>query len=115
MVAFFEGIKYNFKIISDRASSNKYVWTIRAFCKKDKRYSGINNLNYILSELFDDYEKVEGTGRFEDSCGWVVNKNEAKRFTEIMASVLQDNRSLLYLEDKLAEDRCDGDWATDER
>jgi hypothetical protein len=89
-----------------------YFWTFRAINKRSKRYSGINNLNTVLSFLLSDeeYENGEESGRFEDTSGWDLEEEESNRFTETIKSILHDKESLLYLEDKLDEDRNYGEW-----
>lgn len=112
MEIFFEGKKYNYKIINEEFDNNEFCWTLRATCKETKRYSGINNLNSILSRLFDGgYDMEVEKGRFEDSFAWDVSEEERDRFNEIVICFLNNAKYLIYLEDKLDEDRSQGEWA----
>ena len=86
MKIFFEGNKYNFKIKNKKFNKNKYSWTLKAICKETNYYSGINNLNPILSELDMDEDTV--CGRFEDSSEWEVSKREMRKFNKIAKSFL---------------------------
>lgn len=104
---FIEGERYKFKIINEEYDNNEFFWTIRAICRKTRRYSGINNLNPILSELKVDFEKDR---RFEDSCLWEASRKEINIFNKIAKSLVTDKRYLQYLEDKLDEDRSYGEW-----
>ena len=107
MKMFFNGNKYNFEIIYKELNKNECSWTLKAICRETNCYSGINNLNHILSEL-GIAEFIYG--RFEDSSGWSVRKLEMKRFNKIAKSVLTSENYLKYLEDRLDEDRSQGEW-----
>lgn len=108
MKTYFKGNKYNFKIIYKEFNKNECSWTLKAICKETNCYSGVNNLNPVLSELGID----EGTicGRFEDSSIWEVSKQEMKEFNKIAKSFLTSKKYLKYLENKLDEDRRQGEW-----
>ena len=108
MKTFFEGNKYNFKIICKEFNENECYWTLKAICKEMNCYSGINNLNPILSELGIDEDVI--CGRFEDSSLWKVSKREIKKFNKITKSFLTREKYLKYLENKLDEDRGQGEW-----
>lgn len=81
---------------------------LKAICKKTSHYSGINNLNPVLSELSVDGDVIGK--RFEDSSGWEVTKQEMKKFNNIIKSFLTSKTYLKYLENKLDEDRSLGEW-----
>ncbi len=99
-----QGKKYNFELISHN-EKNDFCFFIRATSKSTNRFSCINNLNAILSLLEIDTNDPE----FEDSM-WVVTKNEAYKFVNIMQKSLSDSSFLDYLERKLDEDRESGEW-----
>lgn len=107
MKTFFEGDRYNFEVICKEVNKGHF-WTLRAICKKTNSCSGINNLNPILSELGIDEDKI--CGRFEDSSRWDVSKQEMKNFNKITKTFLTDKNYLKYLENKLDEDRVQGEW-----
>jgi len=108
MKIFFKGDKYNFRIIYEEVNKNECSWTLKSICKKTNRYSGINNLNPVLSELGIDEDTM--CGKFEDSFGWEVSKREMKKFNKIVKSFLTSEKYLKYLESKLDEDRSQGEW-----
>ena len=108
MRIFFDGDRYNFEIIYKGFNKNKCYWTLKSICKQTNRYSGINNLNPILSELVTDEDIV--CRRFEDSSLWKVSKREMKKFNKLTKSFLTNKNYLRYLENKLDEDRCQGEW-----
>lgn len=108
MKKFFNGDNYNFEIICKEFNKNKWSWTLKAICKKMNCYSGINNLNPVLSELGIDEDAI--CGRFEDSFGWEVSKQEIKKFNIIAKSFLTSEKYLKYLENKLDEYRSQGEW-----
>ncbi len=105
---FFDGNKYNFEIIYKEFNKNGCSWTLKAICKKMNCYSGINNLNSVLSEL--GVNEDAGCGKFEDSFWWEVSKREMKKFNRIAKSFLTNEKYLKYLENKLDEDRIQGEW-----
>jgi hypothetical protein len=80
-------------------------FSITAIDKKSLRYSSINNLNAILS-LFG-IEHI--SPRYEDS-KWPLHRSEAERHSRVMADALGNEDYLLYLEEKLDEDRFHGEW-----
>ena len=102
------GNKYNFKIIYEEFNENECYWTLKAICKETNFYSGINNLNTILSELGIDGGTI--CRKFEDSSVWEVSKLEMKKFNKIAKSFLTSEKYLKYLENKLDEDRVQGEW-----
>ena len=108
MKTFFDGNMYNFKIIYKEINKSECYWTLRAICKESNCYSGINNLNPILSELGMDESTI--CGRFEDSSIWKVSKREMKKFNKITNSFLTSKKYLKYLKNKLDEDRSQGEW-----
>lgn len=98
------GEKYNFYIQSGKFG--EYIlFSIRAVCKKSRRYSSINNLNVILSELQVDFNDR----KYEDSL-WYVNMAEAERLAEITKETIKDENFLAYLESQLDIDRRAGEW-----
>ncbi len=105
---FFKGNKYNFEMIYKEFNKNKCSWTLKAICKKTNCYSGINNLNPVLSELGISEDTTYG--RFEDSSRWEVSKQEMKEFNKNAKSFLTSKKYLKYLENKLDEDRSQGEW-----
>jgi len=106
-----EGHRYYFEIFSEDSVKNQEVeFYIRAICKSTKRTSCINNLNEILSLLFDDdVEHYLDDLRYVDSF-WVVSKSEAEKFTKIALKYLPNPSFLNYLENKLDKDRDYGEW-----
>ena len=108
MKMFFKGNKYNFEMIYKEFNKNKCSWTLKAICKKTNCYSGVNNLNPVLSELGIDEDTI--CGRFEDSSAWKVSKREMKNFNKIAKSFLTSKKYLKHLENKLDEDRKLREW-----
>lgn len=108
MKIFFNGNKYNFKIIYKEFNKNECSWTLKAICKETNCYSGINNLNPILSELGIGEDTIYG--RFENSSEWEVSEQEMKKFNKITKSFLISEKYLRYLENKLDEDRSQEEW-----
>lgn len=108
METFFSGNRYNFKIINEKINKDEWYWTLKAISKETSHSSGINNLNSILSELGIDLDSMRR--RFEDSCLWKVSKREMKNFNKIAGSFLTSRKYLKYLENRLEEDRSQGEW-----
>ncbi len=106
-----KGNKYNYKIINETFDDEVCFWTLRAICKKSKKYSGINNLNTVLGQLLSDKELDNENGKYEDSFAWEVTKKEMKKFNRIAKSLVTSDSFLNYLENKLDEDRSQGEWA----
>jgi len=99
-----QGKKYNFEIVSYHRRIG-FCFFIRAKCKSTGRFSCINNLNAILSELGVDLDDP----KFADSM-WVVTKNESHEFVKTAKEFLSNSYFLNYLERKLDEDREAGEW-----
>lgn len=95
------GSKYNFHVV---AKENKFY--IQAVDKVSLRYSCINNLNSILSELVHDQYSDK---RYSDSC-WEVSQEKGEQFAKFLVKTLSSNRFRHYLENKLDEDRTLGEW-----
>ena len=93
-----KGKKYNFQIEAD---GDRFF--IKAICKISGRYSFINNLNAILSEL----KIPQNDFRYYDS-KWVTSS--ATDFYKKTVNFLSDKYSLNYVESKLDEDRFYGEW-----
>jgi len=108
MKIFFKGNKYNFEIIYKGFNKNECSWTLKAVCKETNCYSGITNLNPVLSELGISGDII--CRRFEGSFGWEVSKQEMEKFNKIAKSFLTSEKYLRYLENKLDEDRSHGEW-----
>ena len=104
------GNKYYFRIINETFDDGVCFWTLRAVCKKSKKYSGINNLNSVLGQLIGDEGLDDVTGKYEDSLAWEVTKKEMKKFNRIAKSLVTSDSFLKYLEDKLGDDRSKGEW-----
>ncbi|HEX9896309.1 MAG TPA: hypothetical protein VGA85_01435 [Dehalococcoidales bacterium] len=105
MITKFPGKRYNFEILAEK--DRRYsTFSIRAISKDTGKYSSINNLNTILSELGVDNDNP----KCEDSF-WVLTVKEADKFTEIIRQDLSSPSFTDYLESKLDEDRECGEWA----
>lgn len=99
------GKKYDFKIVAEDT-----CFCIKAKHKSTGRFSCINNLNTILSELDADVDD----DRFQDS-QWIIPKNEIQNFVAISKEILFDKSFRNYLEQKLDEDRKCGEWENIEK
>jgi hypothetical protein len=99
-----EGNKYRFEIV---ITNHKEVcgFSITAIDRKSLRYSSINNLNSTLSLLKVDCSK----SKYEDS-SWTLRRQEVERFSKVVKNALADENYLVYLENKLDEDRDCGEW-----
>lgn len=109
------GERYDFDIVIEKCSIDCY-FHVRAICRDSKRTSCINNLNPMLSlfspdcyESEDDYCALLDDPDHRDS-SWVISKGEAKKLAKIAEKALRDSSFLRYLEDKLDEDRLEGEW-----
>ena len=98
------GNKYNFEIVFQKCGELS-LFHIRALCKSTGRYSSINNLNTILSELGIDANDP----KFEDST-WIVDQEEAEHFADAAEKAISDKTYREYLEHRLDEDRILGEW-----
>jgi len=99
-----QGNNYNYKIISNN-NTEITCFCIKAICKPTDRFSCINNLNTVLSELNVDIEDP----KYEDS-SWTVTEKEAKNFYKTSYQFLTDPGFVEYLEKRLDEDRMCGEW-----
>lgn len=104
MITKISGSKYSFEIFTE-AKRQDCRFFIKAKSKSTGRFSCINNLNVVLSELNVDINDPI----FYDSM-WVVTKDEANYFEEVAKQFLFDSSFLDYLERKLDEDRGLGEW-----
>ena len=106
----FEGERYNFEVVSEDFG-DEVDFRIRAICKTTRRTSSINNLNAVLSELLTEHESenYDSYPEFHDST-WLITKRKANRFIKIAKSFLEDTRFVSYLENRLDEDRYEGEW-----
>lgn len=98
------GKHYNFEIVS-YDGGHLFCFYIRAICKLTKRTSCINNLNPILSE----FGVSQTNPKYVDSM-WEVTEKEAKNFAKTAIGFLSNPTFLSYLEEKLDEDRMEGEW-----
>jgi len=105
MIIQFPGSRYDFEIRADKYGRHS-TFSIRAISRDTHRYSSINNLNTILSELDVDIDNP----KYDDSL-WELTAKEADRLIDIMAVRLSSPRFIRYLECKLDEDRRCGEWA----
>jgi len=104
MITKFPGKRYNFEIRVEKDQRTS-AFSIRAISKDTGRYSSINNLNTILSELGVDNDNP----KYNDST-WVLGVKEAERFSDVIKKYLASPRFVHYLERKLDEDRACGEW-----
>ena len=95
------GDKYDFRVV---AKENEFF--IQAIDKVSLRYSCINNLNAILSELVHDQYNND---RFGDSW-WEVSREEGEQFAKTSVESLSNDGFRHYIENKLDEDRTLGEW-----
>lgn len=95
-----KGKKYVFYII---AEGNGFF--IVAQCLFSKRYSFINNLNPILSELGISSDN----NKYYDS-RWVLTKNEVEKLGRMAKNFLSNVHFRNYIEKKLDEDREYCEW-----
>lgn len=100
------GKKYNFEILAENN-----CFCIKAKHKSTKRFSCINNLNTILSELGID---MYSDSKYCDS-RWILSKNGVRKFEKVAKKILSDKFFRNYLEEKLNEDRECGEWENIEK
>ena len=104
MITKLSGKRYKFEIRAENTEPYS-AFSIRAISKDTRRYSSINNLNTMLSELAIEVNNPS----FADS-QWTLTKQEANRLSEITRELLSSPSFLGYLENKLDEDRQAGEW-----
>jgi hypothetical protein len=104
MITKISGAKYRFEIVSEK-NEQDFSFFIKAKSKSTGRFSCINNLNVVLSELNVDINDP----KFSDS-KWVVTKDESNYFETVAKRFLFDPSFFDYLERKLDEDRMLGEW-----
>ncbi len=73
MIKNIQGKKYNFEIVAENE-----CFCIKAKHKDTRRFSCINNLNIVLSELCSNINNINDD-RFQDS-QWIISNNEIKNF-----------------------------------
>lgn len=100
MRRFIHGDRYDFCVVA-----NVREFYIQATDKVSLRYSSINNLNPILSELVHDQYNDE---KFGDS-RWYVSE-EGQDFAKTSVGFLSNEEFRRYIESKLDEDRTLGEW-----
>lgn len=108
MMMKYAGKKYLFEIASEEffeKGKKKFDFFIRARAVSTGRFSCINNLNAILSELDVNINNK----KFCDS-SWIVTKKESRKFTNRAKKLLSDSPFLECLERQLDEDRALGEW-----
>ncbi|PKP56311.1 MAG: hypothetical protein CVT88_01540 [Candidatus Altiarchaeales archaeon HGW-Altiarchaeales-1] len=103
MITNIQGEKYNFEIVAENE-----CFYIKAKHKDTGRFSCINNLNIVLSELCGNMGNINDD-KFQDS-QWIVSKHEIKNFEKTAKELLSDKSFRDYLEEKLNEDRECGEW-----
>lgn len=104
-----KGQRYIFDICADMGE-----FYIRALHRASSRFSCINNLNAILSELSIDTGDIERNEEFGES-RWDVSERESCLFFKKAASFLRDKNYRSYIESKLDEDRDCGEWENRQR
>ncbi len=95
------GDRYDFRVVA-----NVREFYIQATDKTSRRYSCINNLNPILSELVHDQYNDK---QFDDS-RWDVSKEQGEEFAKTAVEFLSDEGFRQYIERKLDDDRISGEW-----
>lgn len=100
-----KGQRYTFDIVGGGEE-----FYIKALHRASSRFSCINNLNAILSELNVSLDDE----RFEDS-QWVLSKKQSGLFFKRAVGLLQSGESREYIERKLDEDRDCGEWENRQR
>ncbi len=105
------GKRYDFQVVCDKIDEKHYEFYIRAICKATQKTSCITNQNVISSELLTEHqiENYDSYPEFHDST-WVVTGRRAKKFTKIAKDFLADSKFAIYLENKLDDDREEGEW-----
>ena len=103
----FYGNEYNLFIVSDKV---KNIFFIKALHKKTKRYSSINNLNYILPEL-----NINTTNQKSSDSQWELSRKEINNFVKKITNPLGNKKFLEYLENQLNLDRIYGEWKNKQR
>ena len=86
----------------------KAEFTLRAIHKQTGRTSVVNQLNAILCTFF--------AGNFPEEWPWTVSWDKALSWAQTFVSIAQTSATatwnqLAYLEDRLDEDRAEGEWA----
>jgi hypothetical protein len=104
MITKISGSKYNFEIYAEAKRKNCSFF-IKAKSNSTGRFSCINNLNPVLSELHVNVNDP----KFYDS-KWVVTKDEIIYLEIVAQRILTDKSFLNYLERKLDEDRRLDEW-----
>jgi len=94
------GQNYNFCVVVDRIG-----FYIKALDLTSSRFSFINNLNAILSELDIDIDDAKVS-----ESQWLVTRSEAILFFRQAKKFLSTKSSRDYFERKLDEDRGCGEW-----
>ncbi len=98
------GHKYYFLVECSR-KGNLFGFYIKAFSKKGKRYSYINNLNCILS-VFD----ISIEDKKVPESQWIIKEKEANQFFNQAINFLSDKNFSNFLENCLDTDRKLGEW-----
>ena len=98
------GKRYNF-LVKCYKKTGLFCFYIKAISVKERRYSHINNLNCILSNLDIDKDK----DKIAES-QWSVGAKEARRYFKKANIFLSDKIFLNYLEKQLDLDRHEGEW-----
>ena len=95
-----KGKRYSFYVVANRMG-----FYIKAVHLASSRFSFINNLNAILSELdISMYDE-----RVSES-QWLMSKGKSSLFLKKAVGLLRDKDGREYIEEKLDEDRECGEW-----
>lgn len=99
------GKRYSFRIISETYNGIETNFSILSVDNYTNRYSSINNLNFIMSEL-----KVDPKDTMYQDSSWTIPREDAEMFSQKIKRILNNSISLRFLESQLDDDRFESEW-----
>ena len=105
----YDGNRYNYQVEINQNYRTFEVYSKHLF---SNNYSTITNLNFIISELSNSLSEKD----FIEESTWKVESiNKLDILKEKIEIIFNDQKSIVFLESQLDQDRLLGGWNTDIR
>ncbi len=101
------GSRYDF-IVEATPSNRRFLFHLRAIDRATGRWSIINTVNAVMSELLA--EKHDPSDLCWSETPWGVTPDDCARLVTTAVQLLTDQNSLERIEAALDEDRAEGEW-----
>lgn len=105
----YDGNRYNYQV---EINQNYRTFEVHSKHLFSNNYSTITNLNFIISELSNSLSEKD----FIEESTWKVESiNKLDILKEKIEIIFNDQKSIVFLESQLDQDRLLGGWNTDIR